>query len=342
MAEMPARTVVNFKESCVDPLAKLVMLEAMSFAVEKAESRLEALGKIFPGLADIGAPILQDIKDIRFSVENMNVCSISGPAVIGNAPASTEPPPPAAAINQLPKREQDLIKAMPSNLQTALLMELERKPGESVKNPDFFVKGQPIEATKGQKKSVEKAEEKEKKERTLSTSWGPLEYKDLSYTSPGAFLAALHGGDVDKIRGRGNYLKQFEAEGFDVFIGDKKIEPNLKKEEVEALKGVGLRVATKKGVIRPTPSGGKPVTKAFEQYKQPWTIIQDESGKALFIQDVNKVTIPESVWRQFSGDELERYAPLSRKEIKKPSEFVVPIPGLPVRGGKVMRSGGSV
>ena len=86
MAETPSRTVVNFKESCVDPLAKLVMLEAMSFAVEKAESRLDALGKIFPGLADIGEPILQDIKDIRFAVENMNVCSIPGPAVVGTAP----------------------------------------------------------------------------------------------------------------------------------------------------------------------------------------------------------------------------------------------------------------
>jgi hypothetical protein len=271
----------------------------------------------------------------------MNVCSISGPAVIGNAPASTEPPPPAAAINQLPKREQDLIKAMPSNLQTALLMELERKPGEGAKNPDFFVKGQPIEATKGQKKSVEKAEETEKKERTLPAAWGPLEYKNISYTSPGAFLSSLHGGDVTAIRGKGNYLKQLDAEGFDVFIGDKKIEPNLKKEEVEALKGVGIRVATKKGVIKPTPSGGKPVVKAFEQYKQPWTLIQDESGKVLFIQDVNKVTIPETVWRQFSGQQLDEYAPLSRKEFKTPSEFVVPIPGLSVRGGKTMKAGGS-
>ena len=160
MAETPSRTVVNFKESCVDPLAKLVMLEAMSFAVEKAESRLDALGKIFPGLADIGEPILQDIKDIRFAVENMNVCSIPGPAVVGTAPSPVSEPPPAAAIKQLPKREQDLVKAMPENLQTALLMELARKPGESAKAPDFFVKGQPVSATKEQKKSIEKAEEK--------------------------------------------------------------------------------------------------------------------------------------------------------------------------------------
>lgn len=340
MAETPARTVVNFKESCVEPLAKLVLLEAMSFAVEKAESRLDALGRIFPGLADIGTPILQDIKDIRFSVENMNVCSISGPAVIGNAPASTEPPPPAAALNQLPKREQDLIKAMPSNLQTALLMELERKPGEGAKTPDFFVKGQPIEATKGQKKSVEKAEETEKKKRTISTSWGTLEYKDLSYTSPGAFLDALH-EKTGASRGATSQIKQLDKDGFNVFIGDKLISPDTKQEELDKLKGVGIRVELKKGVIQPTPSGGKPVVKAFEQYKQPWTLVQDESGKVLFIQDVNKVTIPETVWRQFSGQQLDEYAPLSRKGFKTPSEFVVPIPGLPVRGGKVMKAGGS-
>jgi len=335
MADIPARTVVNFKESCVDPLAKLVMLEAMSFAVEKAESRLDALGKIFPGLADIGEPILQDIKDIRFAVENMNVCSIPGPATLGGgAPLPSAEPPPAAALKALPKREQDIIKAMPANLQSALLQELEGKPGEG--KPDFYVKGKPIEATKTQKKVVEE----EKPTRTLPAAWGPLEYKGLSYTSPGSFLSSLHGGDVKQIRGKGNYLKQLDAEGFDIFIGNKKIDPGLKKEEVEALKGVGMRVEVKKGIIKPTPSGGSPVVKGLSAYAEPWVVVQDAAGKMLFIEDAKKVVIPETVWRQLSGDELDKMAPFSRKAESRAALPDV-IPGLPVRMGKVQKAGGS-
>ncbi len=334
-----SRTVVNFKESCVDPLAKLVMLEAMSFAVEKAESRMASLGKIFPGLEDIGKPIIQDIKDIRFAVENMNVCSIPGPAVVGGTLPPTEPPP-AAAIKQLPKREQELIQQMPENLQTALLLELERKPGESAKEPEFFVKGKPLAATKEQKKAIEKAEEKPV--RTLPTAWGPLEYKGLSYSSPGSFLSSLHGGDVTKIRGKGNYLKQLDAEGFDVYIGEKKVDPGLKKEEVEKLKGVGMRITPKKGIIRPTPSGGTPVVKGAEAYPEPWVVVQDAAGKMLYIEDANKVPIPETVWRQYSGDELDKKAPFSRKVESRPAAGIgLQIPGLPVRGGKVQKAGGA-
>ncbi len=330
MAE--SRTIVNFKEDCVDPLAKLVLLEAMSFAVEKAESRMDSLGKIFPGLKDIGKPIIQDIKDIRFAVENLNVCSIPGPATLGGEQPPV-PPPPAAAIKQLPKREQELIHQMPENLQTALLMELEREPGESVKEPSFFVKGKPISATKEQKIAIAKVEEKPA--RTLPTAWGPLEYKGLSYTSPGAFLSALHGGDVSKIRGKGNYLKQLDAEGFDVFIGGKKIDPGLKKEDVEKLKGVGIRIESKKGVIRTTPSGGIPLVKGVENYPEPWVIVQDYTGKMLYIEDAGKVPIPETLWRQLSGAELDKKAPFTRKIESK--GLGMQIPGLPVRGGKIQR-----
>jgi hypothetical protein len=326
MAE-PLRTIVNFKESCVDPLAKLVLLEAMSFAVEKAESRLEALGKIFPNLESLGEPIIQDIKDIRFSIENLNVCSVSGPATLGGgAGLPPSAPPPAAAIKQLPKREQELVKQMPESLQTALLMELERKPGESMKEPDFFVKGNPVSATKQQKKAAEKTEE-EKKERTLPTAWGPLEYKGLSYTSPGYFLSQLHGGDVEKIRGKGNYIKQLDAEGFEVFVGDKLIPPGLNKEDIEKLKGVGMRIQLKKGVIKPTPSGGKPVGKDISAYPTPWTIVQTHSGELLYIEDDKKTTIPENVWHGFGSKELDKLAPNTRQVEGRPAVGESTIPG---------------
>jgi hypothetical protein len=335
MAE-PIRTVVNFKQDCVDPLAKLVLLEAMSFAVEKAESRLESLGKIFPGLENTGGPILQEIKDIRFAIENLNVCTVpAAPVVPGTVPVTPEPPPPSALKN-FPKREQDLIKQMPESMQTALALELARKIPAAAKSVPFSaLQGPPITEVVKQ----------EKKERTLPTGWGPLEYKGMAYTSPGAFLNQLHGGDVDKIRGKGNYIKQLDADGFNVYIGDKLVPPDVKKEEIEKLKGVGMRVELRKGVIRPTPGGGKPIVKAsgksVESFSQPWTIVQDEVGTMLGVEDSKKVPIPEDIWRSFSSDTLDKLAPNIRKVEPEAKTFGGKIPGLGRSGGQVSRAKGA-
>ena len=147
--------------------------------------------------------------------------------------------------------------------------------------------------------------------------------------------------DVTKIRGKGNYLKQLDAEGFDVFIGNKKIDPGIKKEKVEALKGVGMRIEVKKGTIRPTPSGGTPLEKESGAYPEPWVVVQDATGKMLFIEDARRVVIPENVWRKYTSDQLDKKAPFSRKAESKPA-FESRIPGLPVSGvGKVGKVGSS-
>ncbi len=319
------KTVINFKESCVDPLAKIVFLEAISFALDKAESRLESLGKIFPGIQDLGRPVLDDIKEIRFGVENLTVCAVPGTTAPG--PASVVEPPPPAAIKQFPKHEQELIKQMPPHLQTALAMELSRKPGEAPKTPDFYVGGKGITAP------VKKESEQEKKERTQPTSWGELEYKGLSYSSPGYFLSQLHGGDVSKIRGKGNYIRQLDADGFNVYIGDKLVPPDIKKEDLEKLKGVGMRVEAKKGKTIPLPSGGKPLAQPAGSYPGPWTIVTGGEGIMLAVEDMNGKQIPEVVWRALSGDELDKLAPRTRKASSASARA---IPGLPVRGGKVL------
>jgi hypothetical protein len=189
-------------------------------------------------------------------------------------------------------------------------MELARKEGGKPQEPEFWVKSQPISATKAQKKEVEK------KERTLPTAWGSLEYKGESFSSPGAFLAGIHKGDVSKIRGKGNYLLQLDAEGFDVYIGDKLISPNLKKEDVEKLKGVGMRIERKKNRPElPVPQGGEPSTKAssFKEYPLPWYQLV-ESGKLVGFVDMNGAAIPEPTWRQFTSSELDKIAPLKAEE----------------------------
>lgn len=328
------RTVVNFKEDCVDPLAKLVLLEAMSFAVEKAESRLASLGKIFPGLESMGGPIIQDIKDIRFAVENLNVCPVRGPAATsGGSVVPPAEPPPSTAIKQFPKHEQELIKAMPPSLQTALMLELARRSGRSIQDPDFWVGGVPISATREQKKKATgetkevvgetKAAAAETKKRTLPTAWGPLTLKPregalLQYSSPGAFLSALHGGDIKKIRGMQNYVQQLDVEGYDVFIGGQKIDPLIKKEALEKLKGVGITVQLKKGRTQSPPPGGtttgaQPAAAAKTQYRQPWVTVKDSTGKFLRFEDYDGKVIPEAVWREFTSVELDTIAPMEKQ-----------------------------
>jgi len=337
MAE-PLRTIVNFKESCVEPLAKLVLLEAMSFAVEKAESRLESLGKIFPGLETLGAPIIQDIKDIRFSVENLNVCAI-GPDTLPATPPAPFTPLPTAVLKGFEKREQELIKQMPESLQTALAQELARKPGESAKEPDFWVKGEGITATKKKKEKAPEPEKKpEKKPRTVAEQWGPLEFKGLSYTSPGAFLDALH-EKTGASRGATSQIKQLEKDGFDVYIGGKLVSPTAPPEELEKLKGVGMRIELKKGVIQPTPSGGKPVPQPTANYPSPWTQVLSGEGATLYFEDSKGHPIPDVVWRSVSENELDKLAPNTRKGGAGALERQ--IPGLPVRMGKVVKAPGS-
>jgi hypothetical protein len=323
MADLKQRTVVNFKEDCLDPLAKLVLLEAMSFAVEKAESRLESLGKIFPGLGDIGKPIIQDIKDIRFSVENLNVCAISAPSSLGVIPAA--PAPPSSEIKQFSKHEQDLIKQMPDALQSALILELQRQTGQSVKEVEAATKKKEV---KSEPKVVV---EKEKKARTTAEQWGPLEFKGLSYSSPGFFLDALH-GKTGASRGKGNQIQQLDADGFAVYIGDKLIDPKLPQEEMEKLKGVGVRVELKKGSIQPTPSGGKPIARPADEYPKPWMMVTDSGGKVLYFEDAKSRPIPDTAWQSISAEELDKRASKTRVAAQKGIERT--IPGLP-RGGKI-------
>jgi hypothetical protein len=336
MAE-PQRTIVNFKESCVDPLAKMVLLEAMSFAVEKAESRLESLGKIFPGLEALGIPIIQDIKDIRFSVENLNVCLKPDSTVLGSAPLPPSAPLPTAVLKTFDKREQELIKQMPESLQKALAMDMQRaETGTPVKEPDFWVKGEGITATK--KKKEKEPEPPPKKVRTVSEQWGPLEFKDISYTSPGAFLDALH-EKTGASRGATSQIKQLDKDGFDVYIAGKLVSPNTPQEELALLKGVGMRIELKKGVIQPIPSGGKPIPQPTTNYPAPWVQVVSEEGQTLYFEDAKGRVIPPGTWQPLSETELDKLATNTRKG-------GVPalgrgIPGLPVRGGRTAKAPGS-
>ncbi|MDD5229711.1 MAG: hypothetical protein PHC43_00120 [Candidatus Marinimicrobia bacterium] len=300
-------TVVNFKDDCIDPLAKLVLLEAISFAVEKAESRLESLGKIFPKLEKTGQPALDDIKEIQSAIESLNVCAVKGPASLGGGPVPSSGSSPAAfeivppeVLKRMTTRDQKLVKEMPEEHQLALTKILTKN------NPfvDWDAKEKPV-------KELEKEPEKEVKKRTLPTSWGELKFKNKTYTSPGDFLSSLHGGDVSKIRGKENYLRQLDKEGYEIYIGGELISPDLPKEEVEKLKGKGMEVKLKKGKsLSPSP--------IEKTYPVPWTIVQrrskekGEPGEMLFVEDSNRNVIPPAIWRALHGDELDKLAPRTR------------------------------
>ena len=307
----PLRTIVNFKDACMDPLSKIVLLEAMSYALEKAESRLDSLSKIFPGVKDASQPALDELYDIRFAFESIGVCQTPGPVTIGGQPVIPAPVTPAE-IATLSKEKQTIVKQMPVALQPAMAAEL-------FKDEPVTIAGQAIEGTRGStiaRKGKKEAPE-EKAKRTLPESWGALEYKGKTYTSPGAFLREWHSGHVEQIRGGRNYIEQLDDDGFDVYINGRLVPPNLKKEDLDKLKGKGMTIVRKKNLPETPPVVASESAKAdaFKKYELPWFRLIEKGKFAGYIDGQGR-TIPPEIWRMFTSSELDKLVP-PKAEVEK-------------------------
>ena len=344
-------TVVNFAQTCVDPLAKLVMMEAMEFAVQKAESRLESLGKIFTGLSDFTA--MQDIKDIRFAVQSLPVCGVSI-----NPAAPTGPPPSKEEVDKLDKREQDIVKSMPAGLQAGTLEVLAKGKLAAVETKTTVEKLEKAETKAAKNETIEA--EKETKERHTAQSLGAVEYDGRTWTSLGEFLKELHGGTAP--RGAVHYVKQADIDGYEVRVHDNKgkvIPANIKQTELDKLKPVtqkvGLYLVKKTGTVIAEPSvaqvmkkrevgtepvGGKQKVGKWNEYPPPWTQMNDDRNKLLGFEDANGQPIPEASWRPLTSTQLSLLAPEIRK-VAPIGATTIPIRGQGVSGvsGKTATAG---
>ena len=63
-----------FKGDCVDPVAKVVINEALTFAIEETDRRLQNAGRIFRGVEIEGFPALQSIQGLADSILSAPTC----------------------------------------------------------------------------------------------------------------------------------------------------------------------------------------------------------------------------------------------------------------------------
>ena len=65
---------INWKGTCIEPVAQVIMLEAMNFAISSVQSRLNTIGKIYPEVEGSGEAMLDMIMAIRDAIDSVPNC----------------------------------------------------------------------------------------------------------------------------------------------------------------------------------------------------------------------------------------------------------------------------
>lgn len=69
-----SRESIDFKQDCMDAVAKLLVTEGLDYAVEKALSRLESVGKIFGTVEASGEKTLAVVNEVVNQIKSYPVC----------------------------------------------------------------------------------------------------------------------------------------------------------------------------------------------------------------------------------------------------------------------------
>ena len=65
---------INWKGGCIEPIAQVILLEAMNFAISSVQSRLNTIGKIYPEVEGSGEAMLDMIIAIRDALDAVPNC----------------------------------------------------------------------------------------------------------------------------------------------------------------------------------------------------------------------------------------------------------------------------
>lgn len=74
-----SRATIDFEQDCIDPVAKIIVVEALMYAIEKANSRLASIGKIFTTVEDSGIKTLAIVNAIKEQINTYPSCKLSTP-----------------------------------------------------------------------------------------------------------------------------------------------------------------------------------------------------------------------------------------------------------------------
>lgn len=75
-----SRATIDFEQDCIDPVAKLIVVEALQYAIEKANSRLTSIGKIFTTVEDSGIKTLAVVNEIKNQINSYPSCKLNAKA----------------------------------------------------------------------------------------------------------------------------------------------------------------------------------------------------------------------------------------------------------------------
>ena len=137
--------IFDSKLTCIDPLAKIVLMESMAYAIEKATKMTSNLGKIYKGLEDkistekIGDLTLSTIEQIRFAIEQLPPCGIT---------TLIEPPTPSPeakkaikdVLTKFTTEQKKAITGAPENQQEVITRAVLAGNPE-IKAPKYFETG---------------------------------------------------------------------------------------------------------------------------------------------------------------------------------------------------------
>ena len=113
---------INWKGGCIEPIAQVILLEAMNFAIGSVQSRLNTIGKIYPEVEGSGEAMLDMIMAIRDAIDGVPNCKGST-TMKATVETSLEAPnneiqtswkmQPAAPFREPPAKKPETVKAKP-------------------------------------------------------------------------------------------------------------------------------------------------------------------------------------------------------------------------------------
>jgi len=222
VAQIPAapgiklENLIQFDGDCIDPLALVIITEALDYALETSVRRLRSAGKIFSGVEESAygvarKGVLPTIKAVRDVLLLAPQCTPEGPKVM--------PPPtsPEEAIMAETKRraEKQAPLEKPKKKLTEIEVMIETLPEEvrAAARREYKAlqkKAVPIEP---KPKAIARAlATKEEAERTLPGLWGPAHFEGKKFESPQVLARELG----IKTRGATDMVVAFKRAGFDV------------------------------------------------------------------------------------------------------------------------------
>ena len=287
--------LIQFDGDCIDPLALVIITEALDYALETSVRRLKSAGKIFSQVEESaylkGKGVLPTIKAVRDAFLLAPQCTPRGPRVM------PPPPKPEEVAAEVEKKAAAVEKKVTAKPKTEIEAVIETLPKEVQAAAKAEYEKLQAEAKPPVPKAVERALARPKKERELPGFWGKAQFKGEGkeagltgeYDSPGALAKVLG----IKTRGAKDMTVALERAGFEVRGNGEEV----KKEET------GFVVKR----VKPTPEEWlipkeKPVEKVEKLKEEPhYLAVKNVKGEVIawdLIDPKTELAIPEKrVWK---------------------------------------------